>query len=602
MVLAYEGLRTVGNLLLTNADFRLFVDDVGTVARQVLAETASAFSDQAAIAAKKIEPTEQENKAIQGPGADEAPPPTAENIGNGAADVSRVIVKGAAQTGQHSVETTRDKLSGQQKQALLYRLKQAVLGLRRRTDYTDSISVLSQLLQRYALAYSRAADTTISSIKEDVDTNVAFDKAVRNFWSLLTSFGERSQWQQLEQTFEKVMQHSKSDPDFENLTVEVGNAVQSLLTDPDFYDSVDERMQELRQKSSKYGVESGLRSDLDNLLRQAQSTLKSVTEDQDVIQLASTARRIIGILSPKGNIANSELLTDSLHIFLPLLIRSIQHVPIPRLEVSVPEMDLLLENLILEPGRSVNATSFLPYRLLVTTRNDLEIRKAHSKKTTSRTKSLLSISINGLSVCAKDLGFWIRAHSGPIFRFADEGIASFYLDERGIDVTLDLEIARERLEEILTLRAVKVHIYKLDYQLNRSKLSWFGWLLKPFLKHLIRRSVEKKLAESIADFLHAANRELVFARERLRATRIADPQDVTTFIKAVLARLTPKDDPDVYTRVGVDAPASGIFKGVYTPGSIVKVWHDEAGRAEEAVEIGEDMGTAWRNSIFDVPI
>lgn len=566
----------------------------------MLAETASTFSNQAAAAAKEIEPSEQENKAISSPGADEAPPPTAESIGQGAADVSKIISDSAAQTGQHTVKVTQDKFSGQQKQALLYRVKQAVLGLRRRTDYSDSISALSRLLQRYALAYSRSVDTSISSIKEDINTNAAFDTAIRNFWGLLSSFGQRSQWEQLEKDFKNVMQHSKSDPDFEKLVVEVGNAMQTLLTDPDFYDSVDERIQELRQKTKKYGVESGLRSDLDKFLSQAQVTLKSVMEDQDVIQLASTVQRIFNVLSPKGNVVNPDLITDSLHIFLPLLIRSIQHVPIPRLEVSVPEMDLLIENLVLEPGRSVNATSFLPYRLLITTRNDLEIRKAHSKRTTSHTRSLMTISISGLSVCAKDLGFWIRAHSGPIFRFADEGIASFYLDERGIDVTLDLEIAKDKLEEILTLRAVKVHIHKLDYKLNRSKLSWIGWLLKPFLKHLIRRSIEKTLAEGFADFLHAANRELVYARERLRATRIADPQDVTTFIKAVLARLTPEDDPDVYTRVGVDAPKSGIFKGVYTPGSIMKVWHDEADRAEEIVEIGEDTGTAWRNPIFDV--
>jgi hypothetical protein len=264
-------------------------------------------------------------------------------------------------------------------------------------------------------------------------------------------------------------------------------------------------------------------------------------------------------------------------------------------------MDLLLENLVLEPGRTVNATSFLPYRMLISTQNDLEIRKAHSKKTVSSMKSLITVSINGLSVAAQDIGFWIRGHTGLV-RFADEGIASFALDERGIDITLDLEVGREKLEQILTLRAVKVHIHKLDYTLRKSKLSWLGWLFKPFLKHLIRRSLEKTLAESIADMLHAANRELLYARERLRATRIADPQDLLTFAKAVAARLTPEEDPDVYTRVGVDTPKKGVFKNVYTPGSIVKLWHDEAMRAEESIEEGEERGGGWRNAIFDVPL
>jgi hypothetical protein len=216
-------------------------------------------------------------------------------------------------------------------------------------------------------------------------------------------------------------------------------------------------------------------------------------------------------------------------------------------------------------------------------------------------KSLISVSINGLSVSAQDIGFWVRGHAGLI-RFADEGIASFALDERGIDITLDLEVGREKLEQILTLKAVKVHIHKLDYKLRRSKLSWLGWFFKPLLKHLVRRSLEKTLAETIANTLHVANRELLYARERLRATRIAEPQDLLTFVKAVLARLTPEEDPDVYTRVGVDAPKKGVFKNVYTPGSVVKLWHEEAMRAEESIEDGEERGGGWRNKIFDVPL
>ena len=127
-----------------------------------------------------------------------------------------------------------------------------------------------------------------------------------------------------------------------------------------------------------------------------------------------------------------------------------------------PRMDLLLENLILEPGRTVNSTSFLPYRLFVSTQNDLEIRNAHSKKTVSKTKSTMTIPINGLSVAAQDLGFWIRGHAGLV-RFADQGIASFFLDERGIDISLALEIGREKLEQILTQKAVRVLIHNFDY-------------------------------------------------------------------------------------------------------------------------------------------
>jgi type III secretion system FlhB-like substrate exporter len=599
---AYESLRTVGSLLLTNKDFRIFVDDLSIIGRQILSDTAFSLSGAAEQTAKKLEPSEEQNKTLKGPGADDGVEPSKEDVIHEAEDVSKVMANGVGQVGKDAVTSAKEHVSGEQKQTLVNRLKQTVMGLRKRTDYSDSVSTISKLIQRYAVVYSRAADATIATAQDDVYTNPALDRALRNFWSLLSRFGAIGEWRKLEEDFNKVMEHAKKDPEFEHFMQDVGNSVQKMLTDPEFLDHADEKLSELREKASQLGDESDFKSDLDRFFQQLGRTVRSVFEDQDISKLIVSTGKIFETLSPVNSITNPDLMTDSLNIFLPLLIRSIQNVPIPRLEVSIPEMDLLLENLIIEPGRTVNNTSFLPYRMLVTTRNDLEIRKSHSKRTVSSITSLITVSINGLSISAQDLGFWIRAHAGPFFRLSDEGIASFALDERGIDITLDLEVGRERLEHILTLRGVKVHIHKLDYALRKSKLSWLGWLFKPFLKHLIRRALEKTLAESIADFLHAANRELVFARERLRATRIADPQDIVTFVKAVMARLTPEEDPDVHTRVGVDAPDRGVFKNVYAPGSIVKLWHEEAMRAEEVVEDGGEDTGGWRNEIFDVAV
>lgn len=598
----YESFKTVGSLLLTNSDFRLFLDDLSTIGRQVVSDTAFSLSSAAEETGKKLELSETEQKQISGAGNDEAAVvKKEEEAADGSADTAKLVADEATKVVKDAAVSARDNLKGEQADTLLYRIKQAVTNLRKRTDYNESVSTISKLIQRYAQTYSRVAEATLDTAADDINTNHALDKAIHNFWELISSFGDKGAWDQLETDYHKLMSHSKSDPQFEKFMSKMGNMVQTMLTDPEFFDNVEKRIDDIRNESSKLNKETGFKDDFDKFLASGQNAIRTLVEDEDVSQMFIATKRVYDTLSPPGALTNPDLLSDSINIFLPLLIRAVQYLPIPRLEVSVPEMDLLLENLILEPGRTVNQTSFLPYRLFVSTKNDLEIRKAHSKKTVSKTKSLVSVSINGLSVCAQDLGFWIRGHAGLI-RFADEGIASFFLDERGMDITLDLEVGREKLEQILTLRGVRVHIHKLDYSLRKSKLSWLGWLFKPLIKQMVRRSLEKTLAEQIANMLHAANRELLFARERLRATRIADPQDVMTFIRAVAARLTPAEDPDVYTRVGVDAPKKGVFKNVYAPGSVVKTWHEEALRAEEHIEDNEERGGGWRNDIFDVQV
>lgn len=565
------------------------------IGRQVFADTAFSLSGVAQEAGKKLDPSEQDKKAIKEPGAEQGPPPTTDDLGNEVTDVSRVVADGLVQTGQDAVSSLKEHVSGDEKETLLYRLKQAVLNLRKRNDYSDSVSTIGLLIKRYAKAYSRVVDQTITTAQENVETNDEVDRAVKNFWSLMSSFGDRQQWKLLEQKFDQVMKHSQKDPEFEHLMGDVGNSVEKLLTDPDFFESADKKIQELREKSKDVGSESSLRKDIEELLQQVQATFRSVTEDEDVSKLISTTMKIFNILSPVNAATNGELVDDSLHVFIPLFIKMIQYIPIPRVEVSVPEIDLLLENLIIEPGRTINNTSFLPYKLRIETYNDLEIRKARFR-TKSRVTSLVTIKVDGLSVRADDVGFWMRAHSG-ILRLADEGIASFQLDERGIDIHMDIEIGKEKLEKILTLKAVRVHVHKLSYTLRKSKFSWMAWLLKPLLRPIVRKVLEKQLASAIADAIHAANRELLFARERLRATRISNPDDVRTFVKAIMARLTPEDDPDVYTAVGV-RPSKGIFNGVYAPGSVVKLWDEQAARAGEVVEDQEIEG--WRNEVFDI--
>ena len=594
--LAYESIRTVGSLLLTNSDFRMFLGDIGTIGRQVFSDTAFSLSGVAEEAGKRLEPSEQESKTMHQPGSEQGPPPTAGDLADGVGDVSKVVGNGLVKTGKDAFSSLQENVTGDQKDTLLYRLKEAVMKLRKRNDYSDSVSTIGLLIKRYAIAYSRAADQTLITAQDDVKTNPELDKAIKNAWLLARSFGDSQQWDLLEKKSHKVMEHSEKDPEFENLMIDVGNSVERLLSDPDFFDSLDKKIKELQAKAKEVDTDSTLRKDVTDFLAQMQITVNSVLEDDDISKLINTSSKIINILSPLHAMTNQDLIQDSLHVFIPLLIQAIQYIPIPRLEVSVPEIDLLLENLIIEPGRTINNSSFLPYKLRIETYNDLEIRKAHTLRTTTSTTSLVTVAINGLSARADEVGFWLRAHPGLI-HLADEGIASFQLDERGIDIALDIEIGKERLEQILTLKAVRVHVHKLTYQLRKSKFSWLAWLVKPIIRPIVRRVMQKQLATAIADGIHAANRELLYARERLRATRISDPQDVRTFIKAIVTRLTPAEDPDVYTAVGVKP--SSKFSGIYAPGSIVKLYEEEARQATERVDDGT-VGGAWRNEIFDV--
>ncbi|PYH85469.1 hypothetical protein BO82DRAFT_351287 [Aspergillus uvarum CBS 121591] len=602
---AYDSLRTVGSLLLTNSDFRLFMDDLTTVGRQIFSDTAFSLSSASQQIGEQLKPSEEEAQALQGAGADEGHTPTGEDLRHEATEVAEIAGNGLARTGKDAVSSAKEHLAGREKEALLYRLKRTVLRLKDRTDYSDSISTLGQLVRRYAQAYVNAASDVVTAAEEDVDVNADLKQAMQHFWILLQSFGDAEEWKALEERFETVLQHANSDPEFEKFLSETGHVVQEMMTDPNFFDNAEEKFDELKEKSKEVKTESRFRQDVDAFLIQAKRALRTVPSDKAVSNLTNATQKLYKDIYEAYHRRESQLPADLLECFLPLVLRTVQFIPIPRLEISAPEVDLLLESLILEPGHTVNYSSFLPYRMHVTTRNDIDIVKKHSKRTATDIKTTFTATINGLNISASEFGYWIRTHSGPFLRFNDEGVASFFLDRRGVDISLDIEVGRDRLEQIFTLRGVRVRIHKLDYKVHRSRWKWLLWLTKPFLKHLVRRVLEKKIAEKIVQAAFALNRELVFARERLRAARIANPQDLASFVRAVLARLKALPETDVEARIGLEPPGEGVFRGVYAPGSLVKVWNQQGLRAEEAIEEGDEYRTlagTWRNEIFDVPV
>ncbi|KAK7423587.1 hypothetical protein QQX98_001045 [Neonectria punicea] len=593
----YRSLQTVGSLLLNNSDFRIFLSDLSTVGREVLRDTAFSLSDVSKQAGKAIEPDKKDQDALKHPNGngESKSVPSNKDLTDELAKVSEAVVDGTAEVLNETGQSIAEHVSGDEGSTLVHRLKQTVLHLREHTDYSDSVSTLSLLIRRYLLAYSHAAAATIEAVEEDTNTNADADRALHNFWLFITSLGKREHWDDVEKSFASVMEVGQTDPNFDELVRQVGNLVQDMLMDPDFFEEAEERFQQLRKKSNDLVVKSSVRDDLDALLASLHSAFRSVLEDEDINKLVQTSKRIASLLSPVGKNTNSELISDSINIFVPMLIQAIQYIPIPRVEVATPAIDLLLENLILEPGRTVNHSSFFPYKLNISTRNDVEVRKARYG-TASTMTSLLNITVSGLSLAADDLGYWLRLHSG-LLRMVDEGLAGFYLDERGVDISLDIEIGRERLEQMVVLRGVNVHIHHLNYKLSKSKFAFLAWIFKPFIRPVVKKALEIKVATAIEEGIHTLNRELLYARERLRATRIANPSDLWTFIRAVVARLVPAPDPDVEARIGVQA-GKGVFRGRYAPGSLVRLWEREGRDAEQ--QVFEYQRAGWKNEIFDV--
>jgi len=390
------------------------------------------------------------------------------------------------------------------------------------------------------------------------------------------------------------------------------DSLYSLMTDPDYLfeedenneDGTVESFEKLKREMKDLDGPGDVKQDIDAVIRQVRTTWNSVWGDKQIINIAMTVKDIMALVFDPSDGANFNraLLSDVFHVLVPLALQFIQFIPIPRITLTSPDLDLLLEPLIFEPGRTVNHTSFLPYNVGVVTTNEFNVFKGRSR-ISSNAASTARVNIQGITLKAEGVGYVMKLHRNWLLRFTDSGIASFKLDEKGIDIGLDLEFTRSLADHMVLLKGVHVKLHKLDFTLKRSKFSFFAWILRPFVRPLLRKLLEKGVRDGIETALRTANKELVYTRERLRATRISDPNDFGTFIKAVLSRwhYPYADDEEVDINVGwrargADGRQEGPFDGVYAPGSLVGLVETEGVDAGDRVD-ENDLGR-WRNECF----
>lgn len=605
---AVESLKSVATLALQNDDFRTLLADLTTITKQVLRDAADAVGDASKKASKKLQAGGGKTDMDELKATDKATQKQAslDKVQKNLNKVSDAVKEDAGQIADEVTTSVEEHLDDEAQGVLLSRAKSAIETLRQNKDYSDSVPILSGLLKRYLRIWLTVAKDAANAIEDGVELNEDATRAGQKLWSFLSSFGSEEKWQQASDALSSFIDKHSLDQDLDDVVGEVGGLVQDMLCDPDFYDNPQERLRaagEKLQGSSTSTEMSSLREDVGELMTAVQQALASAADDDDVKQLVTLSSRIVSIVSPRGEIGSPDLLHDLVNTFLPLLISSVQCVPIPRVELSTPQLDLLLENVIVSPGQTVNHSSFLPHSAKISSNNDLEISKNRLGNVSSTATSVLRLRMDGISVAADELGYWMRVRTGLGCWLADEGIASFHLDESGISVDLTLEIARDGLDELVSVRHADVRVNHLDYTLSTSKLSWLAWLLKPVVRPILRQVLRSQLSSAIEDGVKALNRELVFGRERLRAARVCGPSSVWTFVRAVAARATSSSplssngNPDVSAHVGFGRPDSDIFRGRYTPGSLIKVWEEEARDADQ--NIFEYREGGWRNKIFD---
>lgn len=291
-----------------------------------------------------------------------------------------------------------------------------------------------------------------------------------------------------------------------------------------------------------------------------------------------------------------DLLKDVGNIILPGIFENVRYVPIPRIEVSDPMVDVVVENLVIESDNLMpNVVEF---------GSDNYFRWGRKKISNKRDNKIM-ISGSGVQADLRDVSYYIKKKEG-FPSITDRGVMDIFLGGEGISFKIAASNAQKKdNEHFVKLDTVSVSIKNMDIKLKKSNHKMLFKTFKPILFRVVRPALQKVLEEQIrkafndADaFAHDINTEAKRAQKAAREdpdnapgifARYADAVRARTQAKAKKAEEIVKRDTKVQTVMTLH---DSIFPSIELPGGV-------SSKATEYADLAT-KGERWESPIFSI--
>lgn len=189
------------------------------------------------------------------------------------------------------------------------------------------------------------------------------------------------------------------------------------------------------------------------------------------------------------------------------------YIPVPRLELANPTVELVLENVYLSVSNLVPS--------IITVEEDIAYKwspfDSMDASCAAANHWKLRIHVQQVQADVKNVPFSLLWKKG--IRYADTGLVDITLARNGLSIVLDVEIdRREDYPSVLVVHNVDVSVDELEFTFRNTRRDWlfrllFATVAVPALKHLICTKLEAKLKERLAQL----DVHLVDVRDRLKA-------------------------------------------------------------------------------------
>jgi Family of unknown function (DUF5923)/Protein of unknown function (DUF4449) len=307
------------------------------------------------------------------------------------------------------------------------------------------------------------------------------------------------------------------------------------------------------------------------------------------------------------------LLKDVSNVIVPAIFENVRYVPLPRIEVSDPMIDAVVENLVIE------SDNLAPNVLEVGTDNYFRWGR---KKISNKHDNKVMISASGVQMDLKDVSYYVKKKQG-FPSITDKGVMDIYLGGEGFSFKIAASNAHKKdRQHFAKVDSVSVNVKNLKIKIKQSNHKLLFGIAKPILLMVMRPVIQKVLEKQIRDsftqadaYLYDVHREAQRVVDQAKAN--PDPDNVTNiykeYVSAIQRKMTAKKEAakekvsdtkgEYHANFRISTTDScivnmavtqydSIFKNIKLPGGI-------STKATEFKELAA-KGDKWESPVFTI--
>ncbi|KAI2615249.1 hypothetical protein GGR54DRAFT_303973 [Hypoxylon sp. NC1633] len=643
---ALEGLRTLGTLIITNGQFRKLLNDATILLRDIAGDAAS-------NAANKVRPSGDALAQIDHPADDnvwhDAPDFSKDNVKNQFQSVYRSDpaqdAKGVAGSGVQAVRqsdgTTGDRINAAQnvagsaadqiksnidpdtrestkqtaqeyrartrqylskkmpeerREQTIWRLKKMVVECQQHPDYQQAISTLLDLAEQYGSHSRSLAAGGTGTVKE---TRSSLAAAEADLKTLIERFANGTSSDDLWSSINTIYADADNDPELKNWFKSIDAYIRKCLQQQGYImeDVSTEEWHRLYDHGN-YLLREKYRTHTDRVVDELKFLADQFDQDAQNKTFAASLQKLFNDLGNDESgkaVFKPHLVKDLTDVIIPAAFEKVAYIPIPRIEYSDPEIDAVVENLVLE------SDNFMPNVLEVASDNYFRWGR---KKIASANKNSFDVKVTGIQMDLRDVSYYVKRKQG-FPSITDTGVANIRMGGDGFCFRLKLSTAdKNDKQHLFKLDKVDVDVKNLQIKLVKSNHKLLFGLFKPMmlkvLRPVIQKTAEKQLKEQFNKFdqlLYQVRQEADRALEEARADPENAPNIYNRYATAAQKQFLQgkKKVEDVAADKKVNMAVTkedSIFPNIHLPGGI-------SSKATEYRDLAR-KGELWESPVFSI--